>query len=181
MPNHILILLNWFCLLDPSIFFQVLAFQARRFAERAPRDCGSALLLAPALLLREPPCPRAITAGGLTMNSLEKIQHHFHMQIPSALSFCGVHLLHSTLSLSGTETSGAIRQHRVSSCLWTLHWRRRQIWWILSLLALGSQSESSTQDKISNVKNKRKTQNWQSSGEIIANFHNSVFSLLTRR
>lgn len=178
MPNHFLILLNWFCLLDPSIFFQVLAFQARRFAECAPRDCSSALQqLLPcfpgSLHAPEPPL-----LGGLTMNSLEKIQHHSHMQTPAASSFHGVHLLHSALSPSGTETSGAIRQHGVCSCLCTLLWRIREIWWISSLLALVSQSESSTQGKISNVKNKRKTQNWQSSGEIIVYFHNFVFSLL---
>lgn len=175
MPNHFLILLNWFCLLDPSLLSS--GFSSMQICWACSKGLQQCFAAAPALFPGSLHDPEPSLLEGLTMNSLEKIQHHSHMQTPAALSFHGIHLLHSALSLSGTETSGGIRQHRVCSYLWTLH-RRREIWWIFSLLALGSQSESSTQGKISNVKNKRKTQNWQPSGEITVHFHNFVFSLL---
>ena len=155
MPNRFLVLLNWFCLLDPNIFFQVLLpFQVCRFADCAPRGCSSALQLARAPCFPEScrampragtvPGPRTITAGGLDTETpwrgysiVPTCRHPLHHLSTASLS----HILPSPFQVP--KTSRALRQHRDCSCLWPLDWRRRGIWWVFSLLAVGGQAESS--------------------------------------
>ena len=156
MPNHFLILLNWFCLLDPNIFFQVLLpFQAHRFADSAPRGWATCCNW-----LRRSASQRAAVLCRAVWHGTRSQSHHCwrcwrwnpwrgHSIIPTCrhlwhyLSIASVsHMLPSPFQVS--KTSRALRQRKNCSCLWPLDWRRRGIWWVfLSLPAVGSQAESS--------------------------------------
>lgn len=90
MPNHFLILLNGFCLLEPNVFFQVLLpFQVCRFADSSSKRLWQQLAAGLGSPLPTMPCceqARNPEPSLLRVLTLERVQHHSHMQTPTALS-----------------------------------------------------------------------------------------------
>lgn len=95
MPNHFLILLNGFCLLEPNVFFQVLLpFQVCRFADSSSKrlrqrvavGLGSPLPTRPCCAQARYPAPEPSLLRVLTLKPLERVQRHYHMHYLSPAS-----------------------------------------------------------------------------------------------